>query len=236
MDRKPQGVSVAVIFNLFCVILCSFRVSQRICMKYILGTKQGMSRIFDEDGEVHPVTVLAVSPNVVTQVKTVESDGYDAVQIGTGSRREKNISKAVKGHLKGKGPFAALKEFRAEGKHNVGDTIDVSVFAPGDVVDVSAISKGKGFQGVVKRHGFHGGPRSHGQAHSEREPGSISTGRLQTVRKGKKMAGRMGGRRVTVKNLKVLRAEDGQLFIRGAIPGRRGTLVEVREAHIGIRK
>lgn len=195
-----------------------------------MGTKQGMSQIFDEDGRVHPVTVLAVSPNVVTQVKTADSDGYSAVQVGAGSRKEKNVSKAVKGHLKGKGPFAALKEFRTEGTYKEGDTIDVSVFMPGDVVHVTAVSKGKGFQGVVKRHGFHGGPRTHGQAHSEREGGSISTGRLQTVRKGKKMPGRMGGRRVTVKNLKVLRAQDGELFIEGAVPGRRGTVVEVRGA------
>ena len=208
-------------------------------MKFILGTKQGMSQIFDEGGNVHPVTVLVVSPNVITQVKTADSDGYSAVQVGAGSRKEKNVSKAVKGHLKGKGPFAALREFSAQDAApavgqgpaegwSVGDVIDVSVFSPGDIVHVSAISKGKGFQGVVKRHGFHGGPRTHGQAHSEREGGSISTGRIQTVRKGKKMPGRMGGKRVTVKNLKVLRAENGELFIEGAIPGRRGTLVEVR--------
>ena len=197
--------------------------------KFILGTKQNMTQIFDEDGKVHPVTILSVSPNVVTQVKTKEKDGYEAVQIGHGSRKEKNLSKAVSGHLKDKGFFAILREFRVEvGEHKEKDNIDVSVFEPGDVVQVSAISKGKGFQGGVKRHGFHGGPRTHGQKHTERSIGSIGAQGPQKVHKGKKMPGRMGSDRVTVKNLKVLRAENDQLFIKGSIPGKRGTLVEVR--------
>ena len=148
--------------------------------KFILGTKQNMTQIFDEDGKVHPVTILSVSPNVVTQVKTKEKDGYEAVQIGHGSRKEKNLSKAVSGHLKDKGFFAILREFRVEvGEHKEKDNIDVSVFEPGDVVQVSAISKGKGFQGGVKRHGFHGGPRTHGQKHTERSIGSIAVSKAK---------------------------------------------------------
>jgi large subunit ribosomal protein L3 len=179
----------------------------------------------------------------VTQVKDSETDGYDALQFGFGSRKEKRVGKAVAGHTNGEGKklgiFATLKEVRKSGKHSVeftgepkkvGDKIDVSVFTPGDTVAVSAISKGKGFQGVVKRHGFGGGPRSHGQKHSEREPGSIGGGLRNKVPKGMRMAGRMGGERVTVRNLIVLQAnpENNQIVIKGAIPGRRGTLVEIR--------
>ncbi len=204
-------------------------------MKLILGTKVAMSQIFDADGVVHPVTVISAGPVTVTQLKTTESDGYKAVQVGFGTRNEKNISKAVKGHLKGLGNFRFLREFplSAAGKTaaemKVGDKIDVSAFAEGDVVTVSGVSKGKGFQGVVKRHGFHGGPRSHGQKHSEREPGSIGGGLRTGPRKGMRMAGRMGGDRVTVKNLKVIQIDSAknEICISGAIPGRRGTLVEI---------
>jgi large subunit ribosomal protein L3 len=200
-------------------------------MKLILGTKVAMSQIFDADGVVHPVTVISAGPITVTQLKTDESDGYSAVQVGFGTRNEKNISKAVKGHLKGLGNFRFLREFPmvkgAEMK--IGDKIDVSAFQEGDVVQVSGVSKGKGFQGVVKRHGFHGGPRSHGQKHSEREPGSIGGGLRTGPRKGKRMGGRMGGDRVTVKNLKVIQIDSAknEICISGAIPGRRGTLVEI---------
>ena len=190
-----------------------------------------MSQIFDESGTVHPVTVISAGPVTVTQLKTDESDGYSAVQVGFGTRNEKNISKAVKGHLKGLGNFRFLREFpmTAGAEMKVGDKIDVSAFKEGDLVQVSGISKGKGFQGVVKRHGFHGGPRSHGQKHSEREPGSIGGGLRTGPRKGMRMAGRMGGDRVTVKNLKVIQidAAKNELYVSGAVPGRRGTLVEV---------
>ena len=200
-------------------------------MKLILGTKVAMSQIFDDSGVVHPVTVISAGPVTVTQLKTDESDGYNAVQVGFGTRNEKNISKAVRGHLKGLGNFRFLREFpMTKGTEmKVGDKFDVSAFKEGDLVQVSGISKGKGFQGVVQRHGFHGGPRSHGQKHSEHEPGSIGGGLRTGPRKGMRMAGRLGGDRVTVKNLKVIQidAEKNELCISGAIPGRRGTLVEI---------
>ncbi len=203
-------------------------------MKFILSKKVNMTQIFGEDGAMTPATVLEVSPSVVSQVKTAEKDGYNAVQIGFGKRKEKNISKPVQGHLKSVGPVAVLKEFRVEnlGEIKVGDKIEANTFAVGDKIIVSAISKAKGFQGVVKRHGFHGGPRSHGQKHSEREAGSIGgAGRDGgRVAKGKRMAGRMGGERVTVKGLKVLGidTEANTMLVSGAVPGRRGTLIEVR--------
>jgi large subunit ribosomal protein L3 len=209
-------------------------------MKFILAKKVNMTQIFGEDGAVQPATVLSAEPVVVSQIRTKEKDGYTAVQVGAGSRREKNISKAVRGHLKGlelaegKKGFAVLKEFRIDdaGPLNRGDKIGIETFAVGDKVNVSAISKGKGFQGVVKRHGFHGGPRSHGQKHSEREPGSIGGGGREggKVIKGMRMAGRMGGDRITVKNLKVLDIdkENNVMLVSGAVPGRRGTLVEIR--------
>lgn len=200
-------------------------------MKFILATKENMIRVFADDGRAYAGTVLNVAPVTVTQVKTVEGkDGYAAVQIGQGTRKTKNISKAVLGHTGDKG-YEAIREFR-DAEAEVGATIDASVFAVGDVVRVSGLTKGKGFSGVVKRHGFHGGPRSHGQKHTERSPGSLggSGGRAGgRVVKGKRMAGRMGTERVTVTNLKVLAvdAKAGHLVISGAVPGRRGTLLEV---------
>jgi large subunit ribosomal protein L3 len=211
-------------------------------MKFVLAKKVNMTQVFGEDGKVQAATVLSVEPAVVAQVKTHGKDGYAAVQIGSGVRNAKNISKAVKGHLKDlidteskKGP-AVLKEFRIEeelaANYNRGDKFGVESFAIGDKIEVSAVSKGKGFQGVVKRHGFHGGPRSHGQKHSEREPGSIGGGGRSggKVIKGMRMAGRTGSDRVTVKGLKVLAvdAEANTMLVSGAVPGRRGTLVEIR--------
>jgi len=199
-------------------------------MKFLLGTKENMTQIFTEDGVVVPVTVIKTSPNVITQVKTSDKDGYSAIQIGFGEKKAKNITKAQKGHVKELGNFAHLKEVKLEGEFNIGDKIEASTFQEGDKVTVSAISKGKGFQGVVKRHGFKGGRRSHGQKHSEREPGSIGVGGIQRVFKGMRMGGRMGADRVTVKNLKVARIDaDLQLvYIKGAVPGRKGTLVEIK--------
>ncbi|MAZ40605.1 50S ribosomal protein L3 [bacterium] len=200
-------------------------------MKFILATKQNMTQIFDEEGRAHPVTVLSTSPSVVTQIKTKERDGYTAVQVGYGET--KKLNKAEKGHVKDLGNFRFLKEFRVPeadaGSYKVGDTVDLTVFEEGDKVRVSGVSKGKGFQGVVKRHGFAGGRRSHGQKHSEREPGSIGSTGPQRVFKGVKMGGRMGGERVTVRGLKVVKVipEENQLYVKGAIPGRRGTLIEV---------
>jgi len=197
-------------------------------MKFILGTKLNMTQLFDETGKVHPVTVLKTEAAVVTQVKSLEKDGYEAVQVGYGSKKAARINKPLTGQMKGLGNFANLMEVKGISAA-VGDKVSPE-FNAGDVVEVSSISKSKGFQGVVKRHGFGGGPRSHGQKHSEREPGSIGAGGYQRVFKGRRMAGRMGGDRITVKNLTVVSFDNatGELFIRGAIPGRRGTVVEVR--------
>lgn len=200
-------------------------------MKYILATKQYMTQVFDETGTVHPATVLLATPNTVTQVKNLEKDGYAAVQVGFGERQEKNVNKPQRP----KGLFRAMKEYRlAEGESvdlAPGTVVTVGeAFAVGDVVMVSGTTKAKGFQGVVKRHGFHGGPRSHGQKHNERFPGSIGGGLRCRVPKGMRMAGRMGGVKTTVKNLKVVGVdtEKNLLIIEGAVPGRRGTLIEVR--------
>lgn len=204
-------------------------------MKFILAKKENMTRIFGEDGRAYAGTILTADPVVVTQVKTKEGkDGYAAIQLGQGERRAKNISKPVLGHTKGKG-YEAIREFRTENAATVGDTIDASIFSVGDTVQVSGVTKGKGFAGVVKRHGFHGGPRTHGQKHTERSPGSIggSGGRAGgRVAKGMRMAGRMGSDRVTVRNLKVLAvdAKEGKIIVSGAVPGRRGTLLEVVSA------
>jgi len=203
-------------------------------MKFILAKKHSMSQIFTEEGAVIPVTVLDVTPTIVTQVKNVETDGYTAVQVGYGTKKQKRISKPIQGHTKDLGNFAHIQEFRLTPEElsvfKRGDTVALDAFAVGDTVSVSAISKGKGFQGVVKRHGFHGGPRSHGQKHSEREPGSIGGGLRNKVPKGMRMAGRMGSDRITVKNLKVVQvnAEANLILISGAVPGRRGTLVEIK--------
>lgn len=196
-------------------------------MKYMLGTKGRMTQVFDDGGVVHAATLVVAGPLTVTQVKTPEKDGYAAVQVGFGMKKEGRVNNAQKGK-----PFRYFREFSSEGALEAGASIDASVFAPGDVVSVSAISKGKGFQGVVKRHGFKGGPRSHGQKNKERSPGSIGGGGRAggRVAKGMRMAGRMGGDRITVKNLRVLQVdtESNTLVISGAIPGKPGTLVEIR--------
>lgn len=200
-------------------------------MKFILGIKQHMTQVFDEEGRVRPATIVTAGPVVVSQLKTVEKDGYQAVQVGMGEKKESRATKAEIGHGRGKA-FKVLREFSNEGgaEMSVGDTVDVSIFKAGDVVEVSGISKGKGFQGVVKRHGFKGGSRTHGQKHSEREPGSIGGGLRNRVPKGMRMAGRMGSDRVTVKNLSIVAVDPdtNTVLISGAIPGRRGTIVEIR--------
>lgn len=201
-------------------------------MKFILGTKEKMSQYFSEEGKVFPVTVIKAGPVVVTDVKTKERDGYFAVQVGFGEKKEKNINKPMKGKIKDLGNFRFFKEFKKAVDENikVGDKFTISdLFTEGDSITVSSVSKGKGFQGVVKRHGFKGGPRTHGQKHSEREPGSIGGGLRTHVPKGMRMAGRMGGDRITQKNLKVvfLDKENNLLFVKGAVAGRKGTLVEI---------
>jgi len=199
-------------------------------MKYILGKKEKMSQVFDTEGNSHPVTIISAGPTVVTQVKTKDKDGYDAVQFGFGEKREKRLTKALVGHFKKLGNFAYVKENKGVADMKAGDKIELAVFAEGDKVKVTAISKGKGFQGVVKRHGFGGGRRTHGQKHSEREPGSIGIGGVQRVMKGMRMPGRMGADTVSVKNLKIMKidTENNKIFIKGAVPGRPGTLVEIR--------
>lgn len=199
-------------------------------MKFILGRKLNMTQIYDASGKAVPVTAVEVRGNVVVQVRTKETDGYEAVQVGEGTRNVNRIAKPQKGHFKDMGSFASVCEFRVDTPmQKVGDKLDLSQFKAGDTVAVSATSKGKGFQGVVKRHGFHGGPRSHGQKHSEREPGSIGGGLRTHVPVGMRMAGRMGSDRVTVKNLTVahIDAEDSVMYVSGAVPGRRGSLVEI---------
>ncbi len=192
-----------------------------------------MTEYFAEDGKMHAGTVVAAGPVVVTQIKNAEKDGYSAVQVGYGVRKEKNVTKPLKGHFGDKGLFMSTREFRLSadeaGKMNAGDTIAADTFAAGDVVTVSGISKAKGFQGVIKRHNFKGGPRSHGQKHSERAPGSIGGGLRNRVPKGMRMGGRTGGERITVSNLKILAvdAETNTLLISGAVPGRRGTMLEI---------
>lgn len=205
-------------------------------LKFILGTKVKMTTVYNEDGVAYAATIVSATPSVVTQLKTVEKDGYNAVQVGQGEAKESRVAKAQVGHAKGK-VLKNFAEFRPRSGTlpsgvEVGQTIGLDTFAVGDKVTVSAVSKGKGFAGVVKRHGFHGGPRSHGQKHSERAPGSLggSGGRAGgRVRAGKRMAGRLGQDRTTVRNLSVLQIlpETNELVISGAIPGRRGTVVEI---------
>jgi len=201
-------------------------------MKFILGTKENMTEYFSEDGTVIPVTAVLAGPVTVTRVFEKSKDGYNSVQVGFGVQKKQRITKARAGQMKGD-CFKVLKEFRLKplDTNNVkeGDIVDVSVFSPGEKIQVSGISKGKGFQGVVKRHGFHGGPRSHGQKHSEREPGSIGGGLRTRVPKGMRMAGRMGSDRITYKNLKVVFVDkdNNLMLIKGAVPGKRGSLVEI---------
>ncbi len=195
-------------------------------MKFLLGEKIGMTQVFEDDGTVIPVTVLKIEPNVVVQVKTKEKDGYEAVQIGTGSK--KKVTKPMKGHLKDLGNLRFLKEFRTltinDQEAKTGDKIDASIFVPGDIVRVTGLSKGKGFQGVVKRHGFHGMPASHGAHSVLRHAGSIGQRFPQHTLKGMRMAGRMGAVKKTTRGLKVVRvdAENGLIALRGAVPGNNG--------------
>jgi len=203
-------------------------------MKYILGTKIEMSEFFDEAGKVHPVTIIEGGPVYITQIKKTETDGYNAIQFGFGVKREKVSKKPQIGHTKNlEKSFVHFRELRFKNGElpqvAIGDVIDISSFAPGDMVTVSGTTKGKGFQSVIKRHGFKGGPRSHGQKHSEREPGSIGGGLRNRVPKGMRMAGRMGGDTVSIKGLRVIsiEPETNRMMIKGALPGRRGTLLTI---------
>ncbi len=194
--------------------------------KFILGKKLNMTQIFAEDGRVVPVTVVEAGPCTVVQVKG-EKDGYTAVQVGYGDKRK--VNKPLAGHLKGFSNFRYLKEFRVENPDSFerGKVFDVSSFAVGDVLKVTATSKGKGFQGVVKRHGFHGSPATHGHKDQLRMPGSIGATDAARVFKGTRMGGRMGGDQVSVSNLELIKIDTDKnlLYIKGAVPGARNSLV-----------
>ncbi|MEA2526981.1 MAG: large subunit ribosomal protein [Thermomicrobiales bacterium] len=204
-------------------------------IKGMVGRKLGMTQIFDESGLVHPVTVIECGPNVVTQIRTTEKDGYEAVQVGYGV--DKRLNKPERGHLKPSG-YENLRELREVKADNVGDfevgqVITADAFSVGELVDVTGTSKGRGFQGGVKRHGFRGGPKTHGQSDRHRAPGSIGASATPgRVLKGMRMAGHMGHDRVTVQNLKVLRvdAERNLLLIEGSVPGHNKALVLIRRA------
>lgn len=201
-------------------------------MKFIIAKKIEMSQEFAPDGNVIPVTVLEAGPVVVTQVKTADTDGYQAVQVGFGTRKEKHVSKPVQGHLKGLGLFAVLKEFRADDTYERGQQLTVDSFAPGDKVDVTGISIGHGNAGVVKRYGFRGKHATHGTKDQLRKGGSIGSKRQGPVAPGKRMAGHMGAAQVTVKNIVVVSVDSkkNRMTIRGAVPGAPGAIVTIQTA------
>jgi large subunit ribosomal protein L3 len=197
----------------------------------ILGRKVGMTQVFRDDGTAVPVTVIEAGPCTVVQVKTDETDGYAAVQLGYGVR--KRVNSPQKGHMKGLGQFRCLREFRVDdiGEWEVGKKVGCEIFEEDDLVDVAGASKGRGFAGVMKRHGFHGGPRTHGQSDRARAAGSIGAGTDPgRVVKGKKMAGHMGTGQVTVKNLRVIKSDRSRnvLMVQGAVPGNEDVVLQVR--------
>ncbi len=206
--------------------------------KGILGKKLGMTQIFDEQGALIPVTVIEAGPCTVVQKKTMETDGYEAVQLGFGEKREKLFNKPLKGHFAKAGvkPMRYLKEFRLDktdelSSLNVGDEVKVDIFSEGEKVDVTGVTKGKGYQGPIKRHGFARGPMSHGSKY-HRGIGSLNSVDPARVFKGRKMAGRMGGVKRTVQALEVVKvdSERNLLLVRGAVPGVKGSLVTIRSS------
>ena len=199
----------------------------------IIGKKIGMTQVFREDGRVVPVTVIQAGPCTVTQVRTVPTDGYEAVQLGFGEA--KRLSRPLRGHLKGTGFSRYLREFQVEDVEalQAGQQVTVEMFQPGDRVDVVGTSKGKGFQGVMKRHGFSGGPRTHGQSDRARAPGSIGGGTTPgRVYKGKPMAGHMGNVRITAKNLEVVQIDPERhlVLVKGGVPGAPRGLLLIQKA------
>ncbi len=208
---------------------------------FLLGKKQNMLQIFDENGKCHPVTAVSAGPLTVIQVKDKKKDGYDAVQFGYDKLSLDKVNSPMSGKMVaalggGAVGFRHIKEMRIKGEKvpdlKVGDIVTVDSLEEGGKVNIASISKGKGFQSAIKRHGFKGGPRSHGQKHCERAPGSIGGGLRNKVPKGMRMAGRMGSDRITVKGLTVMKIdkENNIILIKGAIPGRRGTLVQISVA------
>jgi large subunit ribosomal protein L3 len=199
----------------------------------IIGRKLGMTQIFQDNGRAEAVTVVGAGPCTVVQVKTQAKEGYNAAQLGFGQTNR--LKSAQKGHLKGLGDYRYLREFRLDDTTDIktGDKCDVGQFVTGDRVNITGISKGKGFAGVVKRHGFSGGPKTHGQSDRHRAPGSIgSTTSPGRVWKGTRMAGRMGGVRVTVRNLEIFQTDPGRnlLLVKGAVPGARNGLLLIRRS------
>ena len=203
--------------------------------KAILATKVGMTQIFNEDGVLTPVTVLQAGPCVVTQVKSVENDGYNAVQVGFVDKREKLVSKPVKGHFDKAGVAYKrfVREFRFDNAadYSVKDEIKADIFAAGDKIDATAISKGKGFQGAIKRHGQSRGPMAHGSKFHRHAGSNGSCSDPSKVFKGKKMPGQMGNKRVTIQNLEIVKvdAENNLILVKGAVPGPKKSLVTIKE-------
>ena len=205
-------------------------------MKNILGKKHGMTRVFSEEGIVEPVSVLEAGPCVVTQIKTEQKNGYQAIQIGYLGVTKLNAPEA--GHLNRSSLVRHLKEFRVNdlGDSQVGQIVDVSIFQPGDFVDVTGISKGKGFAGGMKRHHFSGGPKTHGQSDRARAPGSVGAGTTPgRVFKGTPMAGHMGSQTITTSNLKVVRVdtERNLILVKGSVPGSKNTILSIKESKKG---
>jgi large subunit ribosomal protein L3 len=201
--------------------------------KGILGRKIGMTQVFAENGDLIPVTVVQAAANVVLQVKTVETDGYESVQVGFEDKREKLSNKPEKGHVSKANttPKRFVREFRGVnlGEYEVGQEVKVDIFAEGEIVDVTGVSKGKGFQGVIKRHGQSRGPMAHGSRY-HRRPGSMGPVAPNRVFKGKKLAGRMGGEQVTVQNLQIVKVdtERNLLLIKGNVPGPKKALLKIK--------
>ena len=203
-------------------------------MKGILGRKVGMTEVFTKDGKLIPVTVVSVEPNVITQIKTQETDGYNAIQLATVEKKEKHATKASMGHTKKANttPKRFLKEKRnVEGTYTLGDTLDASIFQAGEYVDVTGTSKGKGFTGVIKRHNQSRGPETHGSRY-HRRPGSMGTMRPMRVMKGKKLAGHMGVETRTIQNLEIIEvnASENYILVSGSIPGAKNSLVLIKSA------
>lgn len=203
--------------------------------KGILATKVGMTQIFNENGVLTPVTVLQAGPCVVTQVKTVENDGYNAVQVGYVDKREKLISKPLKGHFDKAGVSYKrfVREFKFENasEYSVKDEIKAEIFAAGDKIDATAISKGKGFQGAIKRHGQSRGPMAHGSKFHRHAGSNGAASDPSKVFKGKKMPGQMGNKRITIQNLEIVRVdiENNLILVKGAVPGPKKSLVTIKE-------
>ena len=203
--------------------------------KAILATKVGMTQIFNEDGVLIPVTVLQAGPCVVTQVKTEENDGYSAVQVGYADKRENLVNKPMKGHFEKAGVSCKrfVKEFKLDNaaEYELGQEIKVDVFEAGDHIDATAISKGKGFQGAIKRHGQSRGPMAHGSKYHRHAGSNGAASDPSKVFKGKKMPGQMGNKQITIQNLEVVRvdAENNLLLVKGAVPGPKKSLVTIKE-------